>query len=120
MDVNVSSFSGSIVLTRLRTAANGPVVRIYLTTAGVFTLRSDDAAPVRRVLRHRRNVSFRESYDLQNDPWRLVNLLNDGNPANPDVRSRTPRPGAARCALDRGNGAVAREPVSMTSRASGG
>ena len=30
-------------------------------------------------------VSFREYYDLSNDPWELVNLLNDGNPANPDI-----------------------------------
>jgi arylsulfatase A-like enzyme len=31
------------------------------------------------------NVTFREYYDLQNDPWELVNLLNDGNPANPNI-----------------------------------
>ena len=31
------------------------------------------------------NVTFREYYDLASDPWQLVNLLNDGNPANPDV-----------------------------------
>jgi arylsulfatase A-like enzyme len=30
-------------------------------------------------------VSFREYYDLVNDPWQLVNLLNDGNPSNPKV-----------------------------------
>lgn len=31
------------------------------------------------------NVSFREYYALQNDPGELVNPLNDGNPANPDI-----------------------------------
>ena len=31
------------------------------------------------------NVSFREYYDLSSDPWELVNLLNDGNPSNPDI-----------------------------------
>jgi arylsulfatase A-like enzyme len=31
------------------------------------------------------NVSFREYYDLASDPWELVNLMNDGNPVNPDV-----------------------------------
>ena len=30
-------------------------------------------------------VSFREYYDLSNDPWELVNLLNDANPTNPDI-----------------------------------
>jgi len=30
-------------------------------------------------------VSFREYYDLSNDPWELVNLLNDTNPSNPDI-----------------------------------
>ena len=30
-------------------------------------------------------VTFREYYDLSNDPWELVNLLNDTNPANPDI-----------------------------------
>jgi arylsulfatase A-like enzyme len=30
-------------------------------------------------------VAFREYYDLVNDPWQLVNLLNDGSPENPDV-----------------------------------
>ncbi len=27
-------------------------------------------------------VSYREYYDLANDPWQLTNLLNDGNPGN--------------------------------------
>jgi arylsulfatase A-like enzyme len=31
------------------------------------------------------NVSFREYYDLAADPWELINLLNDGDPANPDI-----------------------------------
>jgi arylsulfatase A-like enzyme len=31
------------------------------------------------------NVTFREYYDLQADPWQLVNLLNDGNPSNPAI-----------------------------------
>ena len=30
-------------------------------------------------------VTFREYYDLSTDRWQLVNLLNDGNPVNPDV-----------------------------------
>ena len=30
-------------------------------------------------------VSFREYYDLANDPWELVNLLNDTNPSDPDI-----------------------------------
>ena len=30
-------------------------------------------------------VSFREYYDLINDPWQLVNLLHDTNPSDPDI-----------------------------------
>ena len=41
MRVNVSSFSGSVVLVRLRTAANGAVGRVFLNPAGVLMLRSD-------------------------------------------------------------------------------
>jgi arylsulfatase A-like enzyme len=44
------------------------------------------------------DVSFREYYDLAADPWELVNLLNDGNPANPDIgQARTYVTNGATC-----------------------
>ena len=34
-------------------------------------------------------TSFREYYDLNNDPWQLVNLLHDGDPDNNPDTTRT-------------------------------
>ncbi len=41
MRVNATSVNGSVVLARLRTAANGAVSRVFLNPAGVLMLKSD-------------------------------------------------------------------------------
>ena len=45
--LNVSARTGAMVLTRLRTAADGPVVRIFLNASGVLSLRSDVSGTTR-------------------------------------------------------------------------
>ncbi len=45
--VNVSARTGAMVLTRLRTATDGPVVRIFLNASGVLSLRSDVSGTTR-------------------------------------------------------------------------
>ena len=58
---------------------DGPTAPDVPTWASIRT----STVPVHRVLRHGAGaVTFREYYDMVNDPYQLVNLLGDGNPSN--------------------------------------
>ncbi len=47
MSVNVASVGSGPVLLRLRTATNGPVSRVFLTSSGVLSLRADASGAVK-------------------------------------------------------------------------
>jgi alpha-tubulin suppressor-like RCC1 family protein len=82
MAVNVSSRTGDLVLIRLRTAADGPVARIFVSTSGVLALRSDVSGTTRssgialgsgwHVVELCGTVGAAGSWDLYRDGVRIV------------------------------------------------